>query len=137
MLAVKDLADRINLIGAGSLAMWCGIVVATFFMKKENKSWKEMGLGLPVGWKNWLKSVGISLGLVICVILFMALLLPMITRFLGVEIPESSTDRFEFFLGQPFLFIGYLIVVIWLGAVGEELLMTASTAAVMGSQDMG
>jgi len=49
MLILKDLADRINLIGAGSLAMWCGIAVATFFMKKENKSWKGLGLGLPSG----------------------------------------------------------------------------------------
>ncbi|WOJ96972.1 CPBP family intramembrane glutamic endopeptidase [Congregibacter brevis] len=124
MLLVKDVADRFNAIGAGSIAMWCGIFVASYFMSKKGVSWKDRGLTLPVGAKSWLKSVGLALLTVVAVLLFMGLVMPLMSELLGVHIPESATDRFEFFLGQPMVFFIYLIVVIWIGAaVGEELLM--------------
>lgn len=124
MLLVKDIADRFNAIGAGSIAMWCGIFVAAYFMNKKGVSWKDQGLTIPVGAMSWLKSLGLALFTVVAVILFMLLVTPFISELLGVSIPESSTDRFEFFLGQPLVFIAYLIVVIWIGAaLGEELLM--------------
>lgn len=124
MLLVKDIADRLNAIGAGSIAMWCGIFVATFFMKKKGVTWKDRGVSLPGDIKSWLKSVGIALLVVVLVIAFMAVAVPVITNALGVTIPESSTNRFEFFLGNPLYFIAYLLVVIWIGAaIGEELLM--------------
>lgn len=124
MLLVKDIADRFNAIGAGSIAMWCGIFVATYFMKKQDISWKDRGLTLPTGAKNWFKSFALALLAVVIVILFMSLVVPMVSGLLGVSIPESATDRFEFFLGKPLVFFAYLVVVIWLGAaLGEELLM--------------
>lgn len=124
MLLVKDIADRFNAIGAGSIAMWCGVFVATYFMKKQDISWKDRGLTLPVGAKSWIKSFGLALVVVVLVILFMSLVLPIITGLLGVSTPESATDRFEFFLGKPLIFLAYLVVVIWIGAaLGEELLM--------------
>lgn len=124
MLIVKDIADRFNAIGAGSIAMWCGIFVATYFMKKQDISWKERGLTLPVGTRNWFKSFGLALLAMVMVLVFMALVVPIISDLLGVSIPESATDRFEFFLGKPFVFFAYLVLVIWIGAaMGEELLM--------------
>ena len=124
MLLVKDIADRFNAIGAGSIAMWCGIFVATFFMKKQSISWKDRGLGLPNSAKSWLKSIGIALLVVVLVLVIMATVVPIISSALGVSIPESSTDRFEFMLGNPLYFVAYLLIVIWIGAaVGEELLM--------------
>ena len=124
MLLIKDIADRFNVIGAGSIAMWGGIFIATLFMKKENITWRDRGLSLPVGRSQWLKAFGLMLFLVFASIAFMGLIVPLISELLGLGIPESSTDRFELFLGNPLAFITYLILVIWIGAaVGEELLM--------------
>ena len=124
MLLVKDIADRFNVIGAGSIAMWCGIAIATLFMRKQNITWKQRGLSLPVGKKAWLKAFGLVILIMVLSIGFMGLVLPFISDLLGLTIPESATDRFEFFLGNPLLFTAFLIVVIWIGAaVGEELLM--------------
>jgi membrane protease YdiL (CAAX protease family) len=124
VLLVKDIADRFNAIGAGSIAMWCGIFVAAYFMNKQGINWKDRGLALPAGAVSWVKSLGLALLTVVAVILFMALVVPLMSDLLGVHIPESSTDRFEFFLGQPMVFFIYLVVVIWIGAaVGEELLI--------------
>ena len=124
MLLVKDIADRFNAIGAGSIAMWCGIIAATFFMKKRDITWKDRGLSLPVGAKNWLKSIGLAILTAVAVMILMALVMPVVSELLGIGIPESSTDRFEFFLGKPTVFFAYLVVVIWIGAaLGEELLM--------------
>jgi len=124
MLLIKDIADRFNVIGAGSIAMWCGIFVATLFMKKQNITWKDRGLGLTVNAKDGLKSIGIALLVVVLAVAFMAAIVPIISNALGVTIPESSTDKFEFMLGNPLYFAAYLLIVIWVGAaVGEELLM--------------
>ncbi|MDG1750796.1 MAG: CPBP family intramembrane metalloprotease [Thalassotalea sp.] len=123
MLLVKDIADRFNVIGAGSIAMWSGIFAATFFMKKQSISWKDRGLGLPNNVKDWLKSIGLALLVVVLVIAFMAIV-PIVASAFGFSIPESSTDRFEFMLGNTVYFAAYLLIVIWIGAaVGEELLM--------------
>lgn len=124
MLLVKDIADRFQAIGAGSIAMWCGIFVATLFMKKDNITWQERGLSLPKGIRGWLKAMGIAFLVISASIAVMGGILPLISDALGLTIPPSSTDRFEFFLGNVWLFLVYLVVVIWVGAaVGEELLM--------------
>ena len=68
--------------------------------------------------------MGVALLVVALVIAFMAALVPIISNALGVSIPESSNDRFEFLLGYPLYFATYLLVVIWIGAaIGEEMLM--------------
>ena len=124
MLLIKGVADRFDVIGAGGIAMWAGILIATLFMKNENITWKDRGLSLPIGKKNWIKSIGLTLFIIVISIAFMALVPPIISDLIGVSIPESSTDRFEFFLGNPLVFAFYLITVIWIGAaMGEELLM--------------
>jgi len=124
MLLVKDILDRFNTIGAGSIAMWSGIFIATYFMRKQDISWKDRGLTLPTGKKQWISTLGIALITSALVLTMMAAIVPLISSLLGFTIPESSTDRFEFLIGNALLFIAYLIVVIWLGAaVGEELLM--------------
>ena len=124
MLLVKDVADRYEVIGAGSLAMWCGILVATLFMRRENITWRDRGLALPADKDGWLKAFGIAFLVIFLSLAFMGGLLPLISDALGLVIPESSTDRFEFFLGNVWLFLAYLVVVIWIGAaLGEELLM--------------
>ena len=124
MLLAKDILDRFNAIGAGSIAMWIGIFVATFFMKKQGVSWQARGLTLPQHSKEWFKSIATALLITVTILVFMALVMPLISELLGVVVPESASDRYEFFLGKPLVFIAYLLVVIWLGAaLGEELLM--------------
>ena len=71
MLLVKDIADRFDAIGAGGIAMWCGILVATLFMKKKKITWKERGFSLPVGRKDWFKSVGVMLLTIVSVVVIM------------------------------------------------------------------
>jgi membrane protease YdiL (CAAX protease family) len=54
----------------------------------------------------------------------MGLVLNPILTNLGLEKPSDAANRFAFFLGKPFVFIGYLIGLVWFGAaLGEELLM--------------
>lgn len=124
MLGVKDIADRFDMIGAGSFAMWVGIGVATLFMRQHDISWKSFGLTFPSGGKDWLKSFAVALGAVIAVLFFFAVIMPLVASVLAVEVPEDAADRFEFLLGHPWKLAAYLLVVIWLGAaMGEELLM--------------
>lgn len=124
MLLVKDIADGFNAIGAGGIAMWSGILVATLFMKKNKISWKDRGLSLPVGRKDWFKSVGLIFLAIVSIIVLMAVVVPLVSSLLGVSVPATASDRFEFFLGKPLIFSAYLLVVIWIGAaLGEELLM--------------
>ena len=124
MLLVKDIADRLSVIGAGSIAMWCGIFVATYFMKKQDITWKCRGFNLPTNGRSLFKSIGIAILIMVIVLAFMAAVVPIISSALDVTIPKSSTDRFEFLLGNPLYLAIYLLVVIWVGAaIGEELLM--------------
>ncbi|MEP2299505.1 MAG: CPBP family intramembrane glutamic endopeptidase [Kangiellaceae bacterium] len=142
MLLVKDIADRFNTIGAGGIAMWSGILVATFFMKKKKITWKERGLSIPVGRKDWLKSLGLTLLAIVSVIVLMALVVPLVSSLFGVSVPASASERFEFFLGKPLIFAAYLLVVIWVGAaLGEELLMRGfllnTLIAIFGDEKKG
>ncbi|MCH2058084.1 MAG: CPBP family intramembrane metalloprotease [Thalassotalea sp.] len=142
MLLVKDILDRFNAIGAGSIAMWTGILLATFFMKKQGRNWRELGLTLPKSRKALLSSLGQALLAIVIVIAFMGLVQPIISELLGVSIPKSSTDRFEFLLGKPLAFVTYLVVVIWIGAaLGEELLMRGfllnKLISIMGDERKG
>jgi membrane protease YdiL (CAAX protease family) len=124
MLSVKDIADRLSVTGAGSIAMWCGIIVATIFMKKRGAGWRGLGLVLPSGVREWAISLGLALLAAASVIAFMAFILAPVTAYFGWVIPPDAPARFEFLLGNPNLFIAYLVVVVWFGAaLGEELLM--------------
>jgi membrane protease YdiL (CAAX protease family) len=124
MVTVKWIADFFQITGAGSIAMWAGIVMATLFMKKRGTKWRELGMRLPQGKREWMINLALALSSVIIVISFMALVLDPIVNMLGLETPPESHDRFAFFLGKPLVFISYLITVVWFGAaLGEELLM--------------
>ncbi len=124
MLSVKWVADYYEIIGAGSIAIWCAIIVATLVLRRDGTSWGDLGLTLPKGWKGWAGTVGIALGAVVTVALVMALVVAPFFASLGIETPSDAGDRFAFFLGKPFVFITFLVVVIWFGAaLGEELLM--------------
>ena len=121
VFSIKHLADYFNVIGAGSIAIWCGIIVSTIFMKQKKLNWKEFGPKIPKGTKNWLINILIALGTVILVLSIMGLK-PILESF-GLTNPASVADRFAFFMGKPLVFIGYLITVVWFGAaLGEELL---------------
>ncbi len=123
MLGIKWLADSVEIIGAGSIAIWCGIIVVTLLMRRRNATWRGLGMTLPNGWREWAKSVGLALAIVVTVIAFMALVLEPITVHFGLETPDDSADRFAFFLGKPVVFLTYLVLGVWVGAaLGEELL---------------
>jgi membrane protease YdiL (CAAX protease family) len=121
--ATKWIADSFQIIGAGSIAMWAGIIIAIFFMKRRGLNLFSLGLRLPKGRREWIFNLALAFVGVIVVILFMVFILdPIITK-LGLETPPESHDRFAFFLGKPILFFSYIVLVVWFGAaLGEELL---------------
>jgi len=124
MLSVKWMADQLEFIGAGSIAIWCAIITATLFMKRDGLTWRGFGLSLPKGRGQWLRQIGWGLLAMVAVFLLMGLVLAPLFGALGFETPADANDRFTFFLGKPVQFIGFLIVVIWFGAaLGEEMLM--------------
>ena len=123
MSSAKWVADSFEITGAGSIAMWIGIIIAMFFMKRRDINFYSLGLRLPKGRREWIFNLALSLAGVIIVIIFMVFVLSPITTNLGLETPPESHDRFAFFLGKPILFLSYLVLVVWIGAaMGEELL---------------
>jgi len=123
ILSIKYLMDYFNVIGAGSIAIWCGILIATLFMKQKKIKWKELGLQLPVGRREWIINILLAFMAVIIVFLIMGLIVKPLLENFGLTNPTDVADRFAFFMGKPIIFIGYLIVVVWFGAaLGEELL---------------
>jgi membrane protease YdiL (CAAX protease family) len=124
MLGVKRGADALGVLGAGSLAMWCGVLVATFLMRRRGASWRDLGLSWPKGAKSWASTVGWALVAIVSVFAAMGLVIEPITTALGLETPASAADRFQVLMGHPGRLIAYLVVVVWLGAaLGEELQM--------------
>ncbi|MBL4663330.1 MAG: CPBP family intramembrane metalloprotease, partial [Flavobacteriaceae bacterium] len=124
MLGVKWVSDYFEINGAGGLGIWSGILITTFFMKQRKASWAGLGLILPRGRREWLINLGLAFLTVVIVFLVMGLVLDPILSHYGLEKPAGVADRFQFFLGKPFLFITYLVIVVWIGAaLGEELLM--------------
>ena len=123
ILSIKHLADYFDLIGAGSIAIWCGIIVSTILMKQKKINRKEFRPKIPKGTKNWLINILIALGTVLLVFSIMGLIIKPLLESFGLTNPASVADRFAFFMGKPLVFIGYLITVVWFGAaLGEELL---------------
>jgi len=124
VLSVKEFADNVRLTGAGSVAIWCGIIVATLFMKRDGITWRALGLVLPTGFREWASTFGLALLAVVSVIVFMIFILDPLTIQFDWVTPPEAPDRFEFLLGKPYLFLAYLVGVVWVGAaLGEELLM--------------
>lgn len=124
MLSVKWVADSMEIIGAGGIAMWTGIIVATLLMRRRGVTWRDLGLKLPKGWKKWAQTIGLAIAAIVSVAAFMGFVLPLIVEFFGLVMPPEASDRFEFFLGKPLYFFSYLVGVVWFGAaLGEELLM--------------
>jgi len=124
MLIVKAVADRYEVIGAGSIAIWCAILTATIFMRRNGLTWRGFGLLLPKGRGQWLRQFGWGILAMVAVFLLMGLVLAPLFGALGLESPAESNDRFTFFLGKPVQFVGFLVVVIWFGAaLGEEMFM--------------
>ncbi|WP_052503380.1 CPBP family intramembrane glutamic endopeptidase [Lacinutrix sp. Hel_I_90] len=124
MHIVKAVADHFKINGAGSIAIWCAIFIATLFMKRRKAMWRDLGLLLPKEKRQWFINIGLALATVLVVFLLMGLILDPILSHFGLEKPAEVANRFQFFLGKPILFITYLITVVWIGAaLGEELLM--------------
>ena len=124
VLSVKEFADNVRLTGAGSVAIWCGIIVATLFMKRDGITWRALGLVLPTGFREWASTLGLALLAVVSVIAFMIFILDPVTIHFDWTTPPEAPDRFVFLLGKPYIFLAYLVGVVWVGAaLGEELLM--------------
>lgn len=124
MLSVKWVADLYQITGAGSIAIWTGILIGTLFMRREGIRWRDFGVRLPKGLREWIKNILIGLLTVFLVGIILGLLVDPLLQNLGFEKPADVGDRFTFFLGKPWVFITYLVTVIWIGAaLGEELLM--------------
>ncbi len=124
VLSVKEIADSMAITGAGSIAMWCGIIAATVFLKRYGASWRSLGLTLPVGVREWAVTLGLALTAAVSVIIFMVFILAPMTAYFGWVNPPDAPDRWVFLLGRPWLFFAYLVGVVWIGAaLGEELLM--------------
>jgi membrane protease YdiL (CAAX protease family) len=123
IVSIKHIGDYFNIIGSGSIAIWCGIIVSTIFMKQKKLKWKELGFELPKGLQNWLINILLAIGTVMLVFSIMGLIVKPLLENFGLTNPTDVADRFAFFMGKPFVFIPYLIVVVWFGAaLGEEIL---------------
>ena len=124
VLGVKEVADNMAITGAGSIAMWCAIIVATICLKRSGESWRGLGLRLPLGIREWAVTLGLALASAVLVIAFMLFVLAPMTAYFGWVNPPDAPDRWAFLLGKPYLFLAYLVGVVWVGAaLGEELLM--------------
>lgn len=124
MLAMTWVTKSAELIGAGSIAIWGGIILATVFMRRRGVTWASYGLTLPGGLRAWARALGLATLLVVTIFVFMAFILEPVTTKLGLEEASGASDRFEFFLGKPLAFLGFILGVVWFGAaLGEELFM--------------
>ena len=97
LVTVKWAADALKITGAGSIAMWSGIIVATLFMKKRGIKWRQLGMRFPKNKREWVTDIMLAFLSVILVIVFMALILDPLVNYLGLENPPESHDRFAFF----------------------------------------
>ena len=120
---VKWVANYFEIIGAGSIGVWSGILVATLFMKRRKIRWRDLGLSLPKGKREWIINGGLVLLAVVMSIVLPAFVMNLIIDpIFGVEETSFAADRFGFILGRPLVFISYLVGVGWFGAaLGEEL----------------
>ena len=116
MAGTKAVLDQLQIIPAalnGSIGIWLGILVATFFFRKRNIKWSDIGLRLPKGRKQWLKQLGIGVLAIASILLITAVTLFVLKPLFGLEQAADATDKFSFFLGKPLVLIGYLVVGIW------------------------
>ncbi len=127
MSGTKAICDQIQIIPsgyAGSIGIWVGILVATFFLKRRNINWSDIGLRLPKGRKQWLNQLGIGLLALGSIFLITFITLFVLKPLFGLEQAADATDKFSFFLGKPIVLIVYIVIGICLGAgLGEELLI--------------
>ena len=124
MSGVKAILDQFQIIGSGSIGIWMGILVATFFYKKRKITWYDVGLCLPKGKKQWFNQIGLGLLAIGSILLITFITLYFLEPLFGLEKAADATDRFSFFLGKPFVLILYIVIGIWFGAgMGEELMM--------------
>ncbi len=127
MSGTKAICDQFQIIPSGytgSIGIWAGILVATFFLRKRNINWSDIGLHLPKGRKQWLNQLGIGLLAIGSIFLITFITLYVLKPLFGLEQAVDATDKFSFFLGKPVVLILYIVIGIWFGAgLGEELLM--------------
>lgn len=127
MSGTKAICDQIQIIPSGvtgSIGIWTGILVATFFYKKRKITWYDVGLRLPKGRKQWLNQIGIGLLAIGSILLITFITLYVLEPLFGLEKAADATDKFNFFLGKPVVLILYIVIGIWFGAgLGEELMM--------------
>ncbi|MFC2950661.1 CPBP family intramembrane glutamic endopeptidase [Marinicaulis aureus] len=124
MLGFTWAAKSADLIGAGSIALWGGIILATLLMKRRGAKWSDYGFSLPKGAKQWSISIALTAAVIVTVFASMFLVIEPLTSFLGLEEAPTASDPFKFFLGKPLVFLGFIVVVVWGGAaLGEELFL--------------
>jgi len=121
---VKWVANYFEILGAGSIGVWSGILIATLFMKKRKIRWRDLGLSLPKGKREWIFDGKLVLLAVVMTIVLPVLIMDfIIDPIFGLEETSFAADKFGFILGRPLVFISYLVGIGWFGAaLGEELL---------------
>ena len=127
MSGAKAIAEQVEIIPSGytgTIGIWLGILVATFFLKRRNISWFDLGLRLPKGKKQWFKQIGFGFLAIASIFLVTIITLFILQPLFGLEQAADASHKFSFFLGKPIVFTLYLIVGIGFGAgLGEELLI--------------
>ena len=123
MAGTKAILDHFQIIASGTIGIWVAIIISTLLLKRRNISWKNLGLSLPKGRKQWLRQIGLGLLAIGSIFLITFITLFVLEPFFGLEHATDATEKFKFFLGKPYVFIVYLVIGIWFGAaIGEELL---------------
>ncbi|MHA7830964.1 MAG: CPBP family intramembrane glutamic endopeptidase [Flagellimonas sp.] len=124
MAGVKAIADHFSIIASGTIGIWTAILAATFFFKKRDITWKDLGAVLPKGRKDWLKQIGLGILAIASIFLITMFVLYVLKPTFGLEKAADAADKFRFFLDKPIVLIAYIIIGIWFGAgLGEELLI--------------
>ncbi|MCB9956172.1 MAG: CPBP family intramembrane metalloprotease [Caulobacterales bacterium] len=124
MLGFTWITKSADLIGAGSIAIWGAIILATILMKRRGVKWSDYGLSLPKGTKQWIGTIALSVAVIVTVFASMFFVIEPLNAFFGLEEAPTASDPFKFFLGKPLVFLAFIVVVVWGGAaLGEELFL--------------
>jgi membrane protease YdiL (CAAX protease family) len=119
IFGIKELGSLFGFSMVGPIAMVIALVVATVWLRKRDMRWRDLGLRLPAGGKQWLAFPLLAILAIAAIFVLAVILMP--TLF-GPGQGESGAS-FAFLRESLLVFLLFLIFVAWgTAAFGEEML---------------
>lgn len=109
--------SRLEVSLVGSLSVILSLLVATAFLRREGRGWRDYGLARGPGWK---RTLGIAVLLLVGTMVVVGVL-QLTMRVVGAPPPDYS--RFAALRGNPQLLVLTLVVAWGSAAFGEEMLV--------------